>query len=73
VDHEVKLAFTRMPGGPTDHTPGVLSLDGADGRKLNSTQDKQLALHATNYSPVAMVPAVRVDARYTHRSTHRRA
>lgn len=73
MDHEVKLVFTRMPGDPTDHTPGVLSLDGADGRKLNSTQDKQLPLHATNCSPVVMVPAARVGAQYTHRRTHRRA
>jgi alpha-glucosidase len=56
VDHEVNLVFTRMLSGPMDYTPGVLSLDGAGGRKLNSTQAKQLALYVVLYSPVVMVP-----------------
>jgi alpha-glucosidase len=56
VGHEVDLIFTRMLSGPMDYTPGVLSLDGARGRKLNSTQAKQLALYVALYSPVVMVP-----------------
>lgn len=56
VDHEVNLVFTRMLSGPMDYTPGVLSLDGAGKRKLNSTQAKQLALYVVLYSPVQMVP-----------------
>ncbi|MBV8471428.1 MAG: glycoside hydrolase family 97 protein [Burkholderiaceae bacterium] len=54
VDHEVNLVFTRMLAGPFDYTPGVLSLEGANGRKLNSTQAKQLALYVLIYSPVEM-------------------
>jgi len=56
VDHEAKLVFTRMLSGPMDFTPGILSLEGARGRRLNSTQAKQLALYVVLYSPVAMVP-----------------
>lgn len=56
VDHEVNLVFTRMLSGPMDYTPGVLSLNGAGDRKLNSTQAKQLALYVVLYSPVHMVP-----------------
>jgi len=56
VDHEAKLVFTRMLSGPMDYTPGIVSLDGARGRKLNSTQAKQLALYVVLYSPVVMVP-----------------
>lgn len=56
VDHEVNLVFTRMLSGPMDYTPGILSLDGARGRHLNSTQAKQLALYVVLYSPIAMVP-----------------
>jgi alpha-glucosidase len=56
VDHEVNLVFTRMLSGPMDYTPGVLSLNGAGVRKLNSTQAKQLALYVALYSPVVMVP-----------------
>lgn len=56
VGHEVDLVFTRMLSGPMDYTPGVLSLDGQGGRKLNSTQAKQLALYVVLYSPVVMVP-----------------
>jgi alpha-glucosidase len=56
VGHEVNLVFTRMLSGPMDYTPGIVSLDGARGRKLNSTQAKQLALYVTLYSPIAMVP-----------------
>ena len=56
VDHEANLVFTRMLSGPMDFTPGILSLEGAKGRKLNSTQAKQLALFVVLYSPVVMVP-----------------
>lgn len=56
VDHEVNLVFTRMLSGPMDYTPGIVSLDGARGRRLNSTQAKQLALYVVLYSPVVMVP-----------------
>jgi alpha-glucosidase len=56
VDHEVNLVFTRMLSGPMDYTPGIVSLDGARGRKLNSTQAKQLALYVVLYSPIVMVP-----------------
>ncbi|HEY8876503.1 MAG TPA: glycoside hydrolase family 97 catalytic domain-containing protein, partial [Roseateles sp.] len=56
VDHEVNLVFTRMLSGPMDYTPGIVSLDGARGRKLNSTQAKQLALYVVLYSPLVMVP-----------------
>ena len=56
VDHEANLVFTRMLSGPMDFTPGILSLEGAKGRKLNSTQAKQLALYVVLYSPVVMVP-----------------
>ncbi|HEY0956488.1 MAG TPA: glycoside hydrolase family 97 protein [Roseateles sp.] len=56
VDHEVNLVFTRMLSGPMDYTPGVLSLNGAGERRLNSTQAKQLALYVVLYSPVHMVP-----------------
>ena len=56
VDHEVNLVFTRMLSGPMDYTPGILSLNGAGDRKLNSTQAKQLALYVVLYSPVVMVP-----------------
>ncbi len=54
VDHEVKLVFTRMLSGPMDYTPGILSLQGADGRWFNSTQAKQLANFVVIYSPVVM-------------------
>ncbi len=56
VDHEVNLVFTRMLSGPMDYTPGIVSLNGAGDRKLNSTQAKQLALYVVLYSPVVMVP-----------------
>lgn len=54
VDHEAKLVFTRMLSGPMDYTPGILSLQGADGRWFNSTQAKQLANFVVIYSPVVM-------------------
>lgn len=54
VDHEANLVFTRMLSGPMDYTPGILSLEGADGKVFNSTQAKQLANFVVIYSPVVM-------------------
>jgi alpha-glucosidase len=54
VDHEANLVFTRMLSGPMDYTPGILSLQGADGKWFNSTQAKQLANFVVIYSPVVM-------------------
>ncbi|ANH70464.1 alpha-glucosidase [Mitsuaria sp. 7] len=56
VDHEVRLLYTRMLSGPMDFTPGVVSLDGSNGRHLPSTVAKQLALYVVLYSPLVMVP-----------------
>jgi alpha-glucosidase len=53
-EHEVNLVFTRMLSGPMDFTPGVLSLKGTDGRRIQSTVAKQLALYVVLYSPVQM-------------------
>lgn len=53
-EHEVNLVFTRMLGGPMDFTPGVLSLEGAGGRRIQSTIAKQLALYVVLYSPIQM-------------------
>ncbi len=53
-EHEVNLVFTRMLAGPMDFTPGVLSLVGAGGKRLNSTIAKQLALYVVLYSPIQM-------------------
>ena len=53
-EHEANLAFTRMLSGPMDFTPGVLSLTGSEGRAINSTIAKQLALYVVLYSPVVM-------------------
>jgi alpha-glucosidase len=53
-EHEVNLVFTRMLAGPMDFTPGVLSLRGAGGRRIQSTVAKQLALYVVLYSPVQM-------------------
>jgi alpha-glucosidase len=55
VDHEAKLVFTRMLSGPLDYTPGILSLQGADGKPFHSTQAKQLANFVVIYSPLVMV------------------
>ncbi|MPQ55486.1 glycoside hydrolase family 97 protein [Duganella sp. FT27W] len=54
VNHEASLVFTRMLSGPMDYTPGILSLQGLDGRWFNSTQAKQLANFVVIYSPVVM-------------------
>jgi alpha-glucosidase len=53
-EHEVNLVFTRMLSGPMDFTPGVLSLVGAGGRRIPSTEAKQLALYVVLYSPIQM-------------------
>ena len=53
-EHEANLVFTRMLGGPMDFTPGVLSLRGVGGRRLQSTIAKQLALYVVIYSPIQM-------------------
>jgi alpha-glucosidase len=53
-EHEVNLVFTRMLSGPMDFTPGVLSLVGAGGRRILSTEAKQLALYVVLYSPIQM-------------------
>jgi alpha-glucosidase len=53
-EHEVNLVFTRMLAGPMDFTPGVLSLTGANGKRIQSTIAKQLALYVVLYSPIQM-------------------
>ena len=53
-EHETNLVFTRLLGGPMDFTPGVLSLTGANGRRIQSTMAKQLALYVVIYSPIQM-------------------
>lgn len=53
-EHEVNLVFTRMLAGPMDYTPGVLSLTGANGKRIQSTIARQLALYVAIYSPIQM-------------------
>ncbi|MEO8062278.1 MAG: glycoside hydrolase family 97 protein [Pseudomonadota bacterium] len=53
-EHEANLVFTRMLSGPMDFTPGILSLTGAGGRRIQSTIAKQLALYVVLYSPIQM-------------------
>ena len=53
-EHEANLVFTRMLAGPMDFTPGVLSLTGANGKRIQSTIAKQLALYVVLYSPIQM-------------------
>jgi alpha-glucosidase len=53
-DHHVTIPFTRMLAGPMDFTPGVLSLTGAGGKRIQSTVAKQLALYVVLYSPIQM-------------------
>ncbi len=53
-EHEANLIFTRMLAGPMDLTPGVLSLTGRGGQRIQSTIAKQLALYIVIYSPVQM-------------------
>jgi alpha-glucosidase len=54
-EHEANLVFTRMLAGPMDFTPGVLSLTGRGGQRIQSTIAKQLALYVVIYSPIQMV------------------
>ena len=53
-EHEANLVFTRMLGGPFDFTPGVLSLTGRGGQRIQSTLAKQLAIYVVIYSPLQM-------------------
>lgn len=53
-EHEANLVFTRMLGGPMDFTPGVLSLLGKNGQRIQSTIAKQLATYVVLYSPIQM-------------------
>jgi alpha-glucosidase len=53
-EHEANLVFTRMLAGPFDFTPGVLSLVGRHGQRIESTLAKQLANYVILYSPVQM-------------------
>jgi alpha-glucosidase len=53
-NHEALLVFTRMLAGPFDFTPGVLSLTGKGGQKIQNTVAHQLADYVVLYSPVAM-------------------
>jgi alpha-glucosidase len=52
--HEANLVFTRMLAGPMDFTPGILSLTGRGGQRIESTIAKQLALYVVIYSPIQM-------------------
>jgi len=54
-EHEANLVFTRMLGGPMDFTPGIVSLKGRGGQRIESTLAKQLALYVVIYSPIQMV------------------
>jgi alpha-glucosidase len=54
-EHEANLVFTRMLAGPMDFTPGILSLTGRHGQRIQSTIAKQLALYVVIYSPIQMV------------------
>src|SRR3546814_11373208 len=51
-DHVPTLVYTRMLSGPMDYTPGVLSLEGANGAPLAPTLAKQLGLYLAVYSPI---------------------
>ena len=53
-EHEANLVFTRMLAGPFDFTPGVLSLVGKKGQRIQSTIAKQLANYVVLYSPIQM-------------------
>jgi len=54
-NHESNLFFTRMLAGPFDFTPGVLSLTGKNGQKIQNTVAHQLADYIVLYSPIQMV------------------
>ena len=53
-EHVPILVFTRMLSGPMDFTPGVLSLVGKGGQRIQSTEARQLALYVVIYSPIQM-------------------
>lgn len=53
-EHELNLVFTRLLAGPMDFTPGVLSLVGKNGQRIQSTLAKQLANYVVIYSPIQM-------------------
>ncbi|APG62198.1 alpha-glucosidase [Sphingorhabdus lutea] len=53
-EHVPNLIFTRMLSGPMDYTPGVFSLKGKNGRDIESTLARQLALYLVIYSPIQM-------------------
>ncbi|MEC9065931.1 MAG: glycoside hydrolase family 97 protein [Pseudomonadota bacterium] len=53
-EHEPTLLFTRMLSGPFDLTPGIVSLEGRDGRPLPNTLARQLAAYVVIYSPLQM-------------------
>ena len=52
--HEPTLLFTRMLSGPFDLTPGIVSLEGRDGRPIPNTLARQLADFVVIYSPIQM-------------------
>ncbi|MFN6934603.1 MAG: glycoside hydrolase family 97 protein [Tsuneonella sp.] len=52
--HEPTLLFTRMLSGPFDYTPGIVSLEGRNGRLLPNTLARQLADYVVLYSPLQM-------------------
>ena len=52
--HEPTLLFTRMLSGPFDLTPGIVSLEGREGRALPNTLARQLADYVVIYSPIQM-------------------
>ncbi|WP_374408826.1 glycoside hydrolase family 97 protein [Pelagerythrobacter sp.] len=53
-NHEPTLLFTRMLSGPFDLTPGIVSLEGRDGRAIPNTLARQLADYVVIYSPLQM-------------------
>ena len=53
-NHEPTLLFTRMLSGPFDLTPGIVSLEGRNGRPMPNTLARQLADYVVIYSPIQM-------------------
>jgi len=53
-EHEPTLLFTRMLSGPFDLTPGIVSLEGREGRPIPNTLARQLAAYVVIYSPLQM-------------------
>lgn len=52
--HEPTLLFTRMLSGPFDLTPGIVSLEGRNGRPIPNTLARQLADYVVIYSSIQM-------------------